>query len=87
MRNYIKLLDVAPPRIQDMPFQTLLFAFFSIICFALFVVLLILAIKNWKSYKENNGTKKKFIVTISLSAVIFLLFVFLFILFWTELFY
>ena len=87
MRNYIKFLDVAPPRIQDMPLQTLLFAFFSIICFAVFVVLLIFTIKNWKSYKENNGTKKKFIVTISLSAVTFLLFVFLFILFWTEFFY
>ena len=77
MKNHTKFLDVAPTRfdIPSMPFEIFLFTILSIFCFAIFICMLIFSIKQWKNYKEQKGTKKKFIIAISISAVFALLFV------------
>lgn len=75
MKNLVRILDVAPPRLIDIPFDLFLLTFITIICFVVFIILLIFAIKQWKNYKEQKGTKKKFIIEISISVVFVVLFV------------
>lgn len=87
MKNFARFLDVAPTRFDMLStsFEVPLFVFISIICFIIFIMMLIFTIKQWKNIKEQNGSKKKFIVELSLTIIFALIFISLCILFCIEL--
>ena len=75
VKLFNKFLDVAAPRVIDIPFETFLLAFLTIICFSVFIILLIVAIVQWRNYKAQKGKKSKFVIALSISIFFALLFI------------
>ncbi|MCR5204210.1 MAG: hypothetical protein K6E47_04085 [Lachnospiraceae bacterium] len=75
IKFFDKFLDVAPVSVIDIPLGIFLLAFLTIICFSVFIILLIVAIVQWRNYKAQKGKKSKFVIALSISIFFALLFI------------